>query len=146
LEEYQEQYNKLEEILEEYRTWKKDLNKAFFKKYYRFIQEGTWIDNDQTDDEKYYVDALSVAYNSCMPQVSYTINVMALEGIEGYEGFTFELADKTFIEDEEYFGYDENGNPYREEAVITEVTYALDEIDKDSIKLQNYKNQFQDLF
>jgi hypothetical protein len=86
----------------------------FFKKYYRFIQEGTWTDNDQVDDEKYYNDALSVAYNSSMPQVSYTFNALALENLEGYEGFDLQLADKTFIEDVEYFGYDEEGNPYRE--------------------------------
>jgi hypothetical protein len=65
-----------------------------------------------------------------------------LECIKEYENFSFELADKTYIEDEEYFGFDEEGNPYREEVVITEITYNLDEFDKDSIKVQNYKNQF----
>lgn len=146
LDSYQQAYNNLQDTFETYNQWKKDLNKYFFKKYYRYIQEGTWIDNDQNDDEKYYIDALSVAYNSCQSQVSYTINVMALENISGYEGFSFDLADKTFIEDVEYFGYDDDGNPYREEVVITEINYVLDELDKDTLKIQNYKNQFQDLF
>jgi hypothetical protein len=79
-----------------------------------------------------------------MPQVTYTFNVVSLEALN--DGFVFDLGDKTFIEDEEYFGYDENGDPYREEVVITEISYSLDEFDKDSISIKNYKNQFQDLF
>jgi hypothetical protein len=50
------------------------------------------------------------------------------------------------MEDEEFFGYDEAGNPYREEVVLTEINYYLDEPDKTTIKVQNFKNQFQDLF
>ena len=146
LKDYQEAYNNLEEYRSKYVEWKKELNKLFFKKYYRFIQEGTWTDGNQIDDEKYYIDALSVAYQSSLPQVSYTINVIAVDGIDGYEYFSYDLADKTFVEDEEYFGYDEYGNPYREEVVITEITYSLDEVEKDSLKVQNFKNQFQDLF
>ena len=33
------------------------LNYNFYRKYYRFIQEGTWVKEDYVDDEKYYVDA-----------------------------------------------------------------------------------------
>ena len=142
------QYNAALQNLEleynRYFNWKKELNKLFFRKFYRYIQEGTWSDESQTDDEKYYIDALSVGYNSSMPQVTYTFKVTSLENLE--EGFAFDLGDKTFIEDEEYFGYDEYGNPYREEVVITEIVYVLDEVDKDSISIKNYKNQFQDLF
>jgi hypothetical protein len=56
------------------------------------------------------------------------------------------LADKTWVEDPEYFGYDENGNPYKEEVVLTEIVEYLDEPDKTTIKVQNSKNQFEDLF
>jgi hypothetical protein len=47
--------------------YKETLNKEFFKHYSRFIQEGTWISEEYVDDDKYYVDAQSVLYNSCYP-------------------------------------------------------------------------------
>lgn len=131
------------EELKEQKTW---LNDAFATKYRRFIQEGTWSKQESVDDEKYYLDAKSVAYTSAQPQVTYSISVISLDGVEGYENFSFELADKTYMEDEEFFGYDEEGNPYREEVVLTEINYYLDEPDKTTIKVQNFKNQFQDLF
>lgn len=123
--------------LKEYKT---KLNLAFFKKYSRFIQEGTWLDEKYHDNELYYADALSVMYNSCYPKVAYTINVIAVNCLPGYEGFEFGLGDTTYVEDREFFG-DENG-----EVVITEYIEFLDEPEKDQIKVQNFKNQFQDLF
>ena len=120
---------------------KKELNKAFYSQYSRFIQEGTWIDEKYVDDEKYYNDALSVAYNSCYPKVAYSINVLSLSGLPGYELFEFNLGDKTFVEDPDFFG-----NENKEEVVITEITEYLDQPEKNTIKVQNFKNQFQDLF
>ena len=53
----------------------------------------------------------------------------------------FEVGDKTYAVDPEFFG-DES----REEVVVTEISNMLDNPDKDTIKVQNFKNQFQDLF
>lgn len=131
----------MEETLANKLEAKRELNKEFYSQYSRFIQEGTWIDEKYVDDEKYYTDALSVAYNSCLPKVVYAINVMALSGLPGYELFEFNLGDKTYVEDPDFFGSD-----YKEEVVITEVSEFLDQPEKDSIKVQNFKNQFQDLF
>lgn len=117
------------------------LNKCFYQKYSRFIQEGTWSSEEYVDDDKYYADALSVMYNSCYPQVVYNINVISLSGIEGYEHFDFEIGDKTYVIDPEFFG-DKN----REEVIVTEMVEALDDPSKNTIKVQNFKNQFQDLF
>lgn len=125
---------------------KKTLNDVFYKKYYQFISEGTWIQQDYTDDDKFFIDAQSVAYNSAMPKVTYQIDVLELSSVLGYEDFSYALADKTWVEDPEYFGYKNNGDPYREEIVITEKIDWLDEPDKSTLKVQNYKNQFQDLF
>jgi phage-related minor tail protein len=36
---------------------KKELNRLFYKKFSRFIQEGTWISEEYYDDEKYFYDA-----------------------------------------------------------------------------------------
>jgi hypothetical protein len=132
--------NKQEEIkaLTEH---KKELNKLFYSRYSRFIQEGTWIDEKYIDDNKYYADAQSVMYNSCYPQVAYTINVVALGALPGYECFDFELGDKTYAVDPEFFGEDR-----QETVVINELSENLDDPSRDQIKVQNFKNQFQDLF
>jgi hypothetical protein len=121
--------------------YKKELNALFFKKYSRFIQEGTWISEEYVDDDKYYADSQSVLYNSCYPQVGYQINVIALAGLPGYEYFVYGLGDKTCVIDEEFFGPN-----YQEEVVITEISENLDDPSKNTIKVQNFKNQFQDLF
>ena len=117
------------------------LNQKFYETYSRFIQEGTWTSEDYMDDDKYYADALSVMYNSCYPKVSYTINTLALAKLPGYENFTFNLGDMTYAEDPELFG-----DTGKVEVVITEITENLDDASKNTIKTQNYKTQFQDLF
>jgi hypothetical protein len=67
--------------------------------------------------------------------------------LPGYEYYKFGLGDKTFIEDVEFFGYnDTDGSPYREEIVLTEISESLDNPSQNTIKVQNYKTQFQDLF
>ena len=143
---YESQSKALEEQRDELLDQKEALNLAFYKVFARYIQEGTWKDDNEIDDEKYYINAQSVAYNSSKPQIVYTINVMELSSLPGYENFKFELADQTWIEDTEYFGYDSNGMPIREKIVLTEITYNLDDPSQVFVKVQNFKTQFQDLF
>lgn len=135
------QYNTYCENIDRWTNQKARLNKAFYNKYSRFIQEGTWMSEEYVDDDKYYADALSVIYNSCYPQVAYSINVVALNSLPEYEDFTYKLGDKTYAIDPEFFG-----NELKEEVVITEISSMLDDPSKDIIKVQNFKNQFQDLF
>ena len=125
---------------------KKELNRLFYKRFSRFIQEGTWISEEYYDDEKYFYDAQSVLYNSCYPQVAYQISVYELSHFPNYEWFNFELGDKTTIEDGEFLGYSEDGAPMRVEIIITEKSENLDNSISDQLKVQNFKNQFQDLF
>ena len=117
------------------------LNQQFYSIYSRFIQEGTWMSEDYADDDKYYNDAKAVMYNSCYPQVQYTINTIALNRLPGYENFAFGLGDTTYAEDPDFFGDD-----MRVEIVVTEIAENLDDPSKNTIKVQNFKNQFQDLF
>ena len=131
----------IKENFEELKGYKTLLNNLFFKKYSRFILEGTWIGDQYVDDEKYFADAQSVMYNSCYPQVEYTINVISLKGIPEYELFDFKLGDKTYVVDEQFFG-----NKLKEEVIISEISENLDDPSKNTIKVQNFKNQFQDLF
>ena len=120
---------------------KKTLNNLFSQTYSRFIQEGTWMSEEYVDDNKYYNDALVTLYNSCYPQVAYNIQTIAINRLPGYEGFTFGLGDTTYAEDPEFFGSD-----LRTEVVVTEISENLDDASKSTIKVQNFKNQFQDLF
>lgn len=127
--------------IEELTDQKKELNAAFSKKYRSFIQEGTWIDEKYIDPNEYYLDAQQVLYNSCYPVVSYSISAANLSEIEGYEDFNFKIGDRTFIEDAEFFGADN-----QEEVVITEIVQNFDNPSTNSIKVQTVRNQFQDLF
>ena len=130
-------------------TEKEELNKQFYKKYSRFLQEGSWISEDYLDDELYYLDACGVARTSSQPQINYTINTIEVSQIEGYENFKFSIGDKTTIEDTEFFGWvikDGLKTPYREEVVVSEITVMFDSPDQNVIKVQNYKTQFEDLF
>ena len=123
------------------------LNKAFYAKYARFIQEGTWTSEDYWNDDLYYLDALQVAYTSSRPQVSYEINVLRLSDLEDFKSKVFHLGDISFVQDVKYFGYmADKITPYKEKVLLSEITSCFDTPDKDVIKVQNYKNQFDDLF
>lgn len=132
---------------------KKKYINAFFKKYKNFIQEGTWNSEEYYNDNEYYLEGLNVSRTSSKPKITYTIDVVDISMLEGYESYEINVGDKTFIEDVEFFGYvfEKRGNtifkrPYREEVVITEIKEDLDSPEKNQIKVQNYKTQFDDLF
>lgn len=148
--------NQTDFILEEINT----LNANFYRKYSHIIQEGSWTSEDYVDDNLYYVDALSVLYGSAFPQVSYSINVMDISGVEGFGKYTYDIGDKTYIEDVDFFGYRKTvgtntsegftnkiiSTPYRQEIIISEVKEFLDDPSQNTITVQNYKTQFEDLF
>jgi hypothetical protein len=120
----------IEDKRQELIDYKAGINQKFYEVYSRFIQEGTWVSEDYMDDDKYYTDALSVLYNSCYPQVAYTINTIAVQKLPGYENFIFNLGDTTYAEDPDFFG--EEG---RAEVIITEISEHLDDASKNTIKV-----------
>lgn len=125
----------------------KELNKQFFIKYAPYIQEGTWSSEDYWNDDLYYLDALQVAYTSSRPQVQYEIDVMRLSDLEDFKSKVFRLGDISFVQDVKYFGYMPDGiTPYKEKVLLSEITSFFDTPDKDILKVQNYKTQFDDLF
>lgn len=125
----------------------KELDEKFYKKYARFIQEGSWISEDYYDDNLYYLDAESVAYTSSRPQIQYNINVLRLSALDEFKNKIFNVGDKAYIEDTEFFGYlDDRITPYKEEVIISEITSVFDSPEQDTITVQNYKTQFEDLF
>ena len=150
LKEAENHYKELEDSLEDLTVVKRALNLQFYKKYSRFIQEGSWIKEDYIDDNLYYLDAESTLHTSARPKVSYSINVLELSQLEGYENYNFDLGDKTYIEDTEFFGWtwskDGVKTPYHEEIVVTETVIVFDSPEQNTVKVQNYKTQFEDLF
>lgn len=123
------------------------LHKSFYEKYSRFIQEGVWNSEDYWDDTKYYLDAVNVAFESSRPKIEYDISVVRLSDIDEYSSKVFDLGDICTVQDVRYFGYEPDGiTPYKEKVFISEVTSYFDTPSKDSFKVQNYKNQFDDLF
>lgn len=135
-----------EKIVEE----KKVLENAFYQKFSRFIQEGSWTSQDYIDPNLYYLDARSVAYTSSRPKISYNISVIRLNALDEYKGKKFNVGDISFIEDKEFFGYikgeDAWKTPYHEKVLISESTSWFDSPEKDTFTIQNYKTQFEDLF
>ena len=129
---------------------KKVLENAFYQKFSRFIQEGSWTSQDYIDPNLYYLDARSVAYTSSRPKISYNISVIRLNALNEYKGKKFNVGDISFIEDKEFFGYikgeDAWKTPYHEKVLISESTSWFDSPEKDTFTIQNYKTQFEDLF
>ena len=145
-------FNKIKEIedrQEELSGLSEELHAKFYKKYSRFIQEGSWTSEEYIDDNIYYLDALSVAYTSSRPKITYNISVIRLSSIEEFKNKVFRLGDISFIQDTEFFGYvyiDGVKTPYKEKVLVSEVTSFFDSPEKDTFKIQNHKTQFEDLF
>ena len=97
----------------------------------------------------YYYDALSSLFISKSPEVSYNFNLIDIgvlnenvsELYENFEIYDFTVGDKTFIIDEEIFGKDK-----KQDIVITEISYDLEDPTNNSITVQNYRTEFADLF
>lgn len=130
----------------------KELHQKFYNKYSNYIQEGSWTSEDYIDPNIYYYDALSVAYTSSRPQVQYDIAVTRVSELPEFKFRRFHVGDTTYVQDTDFFGYepylknDKVRTPYKEAVLISEININFEEPDKDTITVQNYKTQFEDLF
>lgn len=141
---------------------KKELNKQLYERYSRFIQEGTWTDNTYIDDDRYFYDAQTISQISAFPRVTYKINVIDLEGSDeqGLAQYKYRIGERTFMEDEEFFGYDyiTVGNddtrsavtniktPKKVNIIVSETSTNFDNESQNTITVQTYKNQYDELF
>lgn len=146
-------YNNSQFNLEIISETKKSLYKDFTQKYGLYLQEGTWSSSNYIDDNLYYLDAMQTLALSAKPQISYSISALDLQGLEGYENYTYKIGDRSTIEDTEFFGWTVKQvgdnyiqTPYKESIVVSEITINLDDPTQDSITVQNYRTQFEDLF
>jgi hypothetical protein len=139
----QEQYDAISNELKEITEQKRALNLQFYKKYSRFIQEGSWIKEDYTDHNLYYLDAESILHTSAQPKVTYNISVIDVAPLAvqteyvDFRHYSFKLGDITFIQDEEFFGWSliDGTTPYKEEIIVSEITTELDFPEKNQIKV-----------
>lgn len=153
LESQKEKYFEIKDTLEKIKEQKTNLEDELYERYHRFVQEGTWISEDYYDNDLYYLEACNVSQVSAFPKTSYTINVIDISRVEGYGNVNFKVGEKSFIQDTEFFGWTTkevdgtpHKTPYQEEVICSEVTRVFDDASQNTIRVQNYKNQFQDLF
>jgi hypothetical protein len=61
----------------------------------------------------------------------------------------FDLGDITYVQDPDFFGWEPNKEyqtPRKEEIVVTEMKTFFHSPEKSTIKVQNYRTAFEDLF
>lgn len=148
------QYNRellqIEEWKKERSSYLKQINKissAFFKKYEPFLKEGTWSDSNYLTDNAYYHGSLEVAAEGAIPKVQYSINVSDIAANSDFKDYEVEIADTTFVEDTGMFGYNKKtGLPNHLKVLVSSLTEQLDTPSKNTIGVQNFTTQFEDLF
>ena len=143
---------RVQALLDNYNALIEEKNKKlnwFEKKYRRFILEGTWSGNDYIEPDTYYLDATRAMATSCMPKVSYSVNVVDLTKIcnpydpsdtEWGKDFTYDVGDTTYVRDEELFGNLE------QKSMISSIDTYVDVNKPDDITLTNYETRFEELF
>lgn len=121
------------------------LSAAFFKKYEPYLKEGTWSDSNYLSDNSYYFGAKEVAKQGAIPKLTYNITVVDLDTLD--KDYNFDIADSSYIEDIETFGINKKtGLPNRLKVLISGITYDLDIPTQNTLQIQNYTTQFEDLF
>lgn len=150
---YQTNIDLAQQTMDECTEAKKELNLQFYKKYYQFIQEGTWQDDNYTNDDLYYLDGFKVATTSSQPQVTYTIDTIDINTVEGFEIYNFKVGERTYLEDPTFFGYKFVNigdytvkTPKRVEVIVSNYSRNFDDLSRSQITIQTYKNQFEELF
>ena len=144
---YEKQMSYLNQNISLVRQYKTFLEKAFYNKYCSFIKEGIWTSNEYIDEDSYFLDAMTTLHNSSQPKVTYSIQVIDIGALEDYKMYDFYVGDRTYVQDPEFFGYEEDGiTPYKESIIITEIEYDLDTNENTRLTVQNFKDQFESLF
>ena len=109
------------------------------------IKEGAWSSEDYIDDDLYYLDGERQLQEYAQPRVTYNIDIVDISSLPEWKNYDFNLRDKTTIEDPQVFGYID-GTPVKEDIIITAKTSHLQSPEQNTITVQNYKTQFNDLF
>lgn len=132
---------------------KQYIESQLFARYSRFIQEGTWTDDQYIDDNLYYLDGLKVSSQNAFPKTSYQISVVDIEGVDKFALYNFKIGQTSYIIDPNFFGntiVNINGSsvitPFKKEVIVSERRRVLDNPSQTTLTIQTYKNQFEELF
>lgn len=125
---------------------KTQLIQEFEKKYSQYIKEGIWSDNSYVEPDAYYLDAQKVLNTSSMPKATWSISVIDGSVVPEFEDFIFEVGDKTFLVDNDFFGISKDGEKYIFDVLISQIEEGLDVPTKNKIEVRNYLTSFEDLF
>ena len=125
---------------------KKQVISAFETKYGWYIIEGTWTGEQYTSNNAYYHDAKQVLASASRPKTEYSVDVLDLRTVEGYEFLDFYVGDTVYVEDTEMFGYDSNGRPERVDFIISEIDFNLSKPIETSLTVQSYRTPFEQFF
>lgn len=125
-----------------------NLSISFYQKYEPFLKEGTWSDGNYLSDNAYYFGAKEVAKDGCKPKTTYSISIIDLYSLPKYSDYDFDVADTTYVEDIDLFGINQKtGLPNKLKVIISGITFEdLDIPMNNTIEVQNYTTQFEDLF
>lgn len=147
---YNTEYNQIQDWKKErakYLKWANKLSLQFYQIYESYLKEGTWSDSNYLSDNCYYLGAKEVAKKGAIPKVEYEIEVIDLSALSQFNEYDFDVADVTYVEDENLIGISQvTGLPNKLKVIIAESTHVLDNPSKDSVKVQNFTTQFDDLF
>ena len=147
---YNTEFKQIQEWKKEQARYLKDINRIsleFYRKYEPFLKEGTWSDSNYLSDNSYYFGAKEVAKRGAIPKLNYNISVLDLNVLPGYEDYEFNLADTTYVEDVSMFGINKKtGMPNKLRVIVSQITSELDKPEDNTISVQNYTTQFEDLF
>ena len=125
---------------------KTQLIQEFEKKYSQYIKEGIWSDNSYVEPDAYYLDAQKVLNTSSMPKATWSISVIDGSVVPEFEDFIFEVGDKTFLVDNDFFGISKDDEKYIFDVLISQIAEGLDNPTKNKIEVRNYLTSFEDLF
>lgn len=125
---------------------KTQLIQEFEKKYSQYIKEGIWSDNSYVEPDAYYLDAQKVLNTSSMPKATWSISVVDGSVVPEFEDFIFEVGDKTFLVDNDFFGISKDDEKYVFDVLISQIAEGLDNPTKNKIEVRNYLTSFEDLF
>lgn len=125
-----------------------DISEKFYNIYEPYIKEGTWTDSNYLTDNEYYWAAEDVLADSSKPQVTYSFKVIDISPLDEYEDdYNYDIADTTFVEDIDFFGVSSiTGLPNHQKVLISSITDSLDIPTENTVEVQNYTSQFEDLF
>jgi hypothetical protein len=104
-----------------------------------FISEGSFTDQNYMLPENLYSDALKISQRTSYPELTYNIDVMLLQGTEGFNLEVIRAGDQIMLEDEEL-------NIYNLMLTITKIEYNLDNLLDSSIEISNVISTFEDIY